>query len=60
MNIPNEEFLEALDKAEKLGYQRGVKTVFINLFSKMEKDKMMMISFMTLKKIWEEFEKNES
>ena len=48
-----EEIKKILDKAELMGYDRGVKTIFIQIFQLMESQKMLSISYTDLKKLYE-------
>ncbi len=43
---------EILDKAELMGFDRGVQTVFIQIFKAMEEEKMRIISYESLKSLY--------
>lgn len=55
--MKEEELKKTLDISEKMGFDRGVKTIMLTLFEVMEKDRATIISYKTLKEIYEEYKK---
>ena len=48
------ELKEMLDKAEIMGFDRGVETVFLSIFTAMEESKMLVVSYKSLKELYKE------
>ncbi len=52
--MDEKEFKKALDTAELMGFDRGVKTIFVQLLKTMEDDKMRYVSYDSIKKLYSE------
>lgn len=53
--MKEEEFKKALDTAEKMGFDRGVKTIMLTIFAAIEQSGFTAISYKSLKAIYEEY-----
>jgi hypothetical protein len=51
--IDKEQLFKAFKEAEMKGYDRGIKTIFLKIFQAMEEDKMLFISYKSLKELYE-------
>lgn len=49
------EFKKALDIAEMMGFDRGARTIFVEILKAMEEDKMLAISYLSLKKLYDRY-----
>ncbi len=52
-----EELQKMLDKAEQMGYDRGVLSILLELLKTMDDGKMRFISYESIKRIWEALKK---
>ncbi len=48
---------EAFDKAEKMGFDRGVRTIMLAIFQMMEKAGATYVTYHSLKTLYKEYEK---
>lgn len=53
--MKEEEIKKALDTAEKMGFDRGVKTIMMAIFKAIEESGFTAISYRSLKDIYEEY-----
>lgn len=51
-----EEIKNMLDKAEIMGFDRGVRTIMLNIMKAMDSDKKTYISYIDLKRIYDQYE----